>query len=203
MIAMAAAAGSRCGTSPRRGTTIEGRPAGMGETRDTPRSVMPPNAEARIPPATTIRGAGRRGHARLRPTRTASETSERTTVVPSTSESARAAARSSGTKPCPWSVSCAPSSLGTCPTATVRPTLALMPVSVAWLMFSTSEPRRRSLAATRITPTSTVRVARARILASESPAPSIVERPTSEVATSVAMVEVVDMLSARDPPRAA
>ena len=90
-----------------------------------------------------------------------------------------------------------PSSLGSWLAATVRPTPALMPVSVASEMLSISAPSLSSRAARRITPTRSVSMARSRTgsdAALAMPAASSVE------AVNVATVDVVLTDSVRDPP---
>ena len=89
-----------------------------------------------------------------------------------------------------------PSRFGSCPTATVRPTPIRTPVRVAGLMFSTSEPSRNALIASRHTPTRAVSVKASRSRSSALRG----DRAASEVATRTAMVDVVETLSARDPP---
>ena len=93
-----------------------------------------------------------------------------------------------------------PSSLGSWPAATVRPTPTLMPVSVASEMLSMSAPSWSSRATRRITPTSSVSIARSpagSAPAAATPAASNVE------AVSVATVDVVLTDSVREPPSSA
>ena len=90
-----------------------------------------------------------------------------------------------------------PSSFGSCPAATVSPTPILIPVSVASEMLSTSAPRCSTRAPTRITPTSSVSMARSRagsLLSAATLAASSVEP------VRTATVDVVLTDSVRDPP---
>jgi hypothetical protein len=122
---------------------------------------------------------------------------EKATVVQLMSARLSMTARSSATKLSAVGSPLMPSRLGSCPAATVSPTPTLMPVKVASEMLSISTPRRSARAISRITPTSRVRVARARdgsSLPAATPAASRVEP------VRMATVEVVLTDRVRDPP---
>ena len=90
-----------------------------------------------------------------------------------------------------------PSSLGSWPAATVRPTPILIPVNVASEMLSIRAPSRSSRAASRITPTSSVSIARSptgSVPSAATPAASSVE-PVSRATVDVVLTDNV-----REPP---
>jgi hypothetical protein len=153
-----------------------------------------------MPPTTTMRVPGIFGATLLRSTRTAIDPTDSATVGQLRLSNACPTAASERKNPCPEKSSVSPSSFGSWPTATVAPTPILRPSTVAPLMFSTSEPSRQSRARSRITPTSSVSIIREPIASS---APAATPAETRVVAVSVAMVEVVETLIARLPPRAA
>ena len=84
--------------------------------------------------------------------------------------------------------------------ATVRPTPVLTPESVAGLICSTSEPSRNRRMASRQSPTSVVRVNASR---SRSSWTRLDGNALSAEAVRMAIVDVVEMLSDRDPPSSA
>ncbi len=90
-----------------------------------------------------------------------------------------------------------PSSLGSWPAATVSPTPTLIPINVAWEMLSISAPRRSNRATNRITPTSSVSIARSptgSVPSAATPAAMSVE-PVSSATVDVVLTDRV-----RDPP---
>jgi len=136
----------------------------------------------------------------LTPSSSASVAADRATVGRLAEGSASRAANSERMNPWPVKSKSSPSRVGTWPTATVAPTPTWIPTSVGLLMFSTIPPSFSARAASRISPTRKVSVTRSRGISSERATTSAL---TSVVAVSVAIVEVVDTLMARDPPSSA
>ena len=131
------------------------------------------------------------------PNRTASVAAENATVVQLTSPRSSTIPATSAKKleavGSPW----IPSSLGSWPAATVKPTPILIPVNVASEMLSIRAPRCNSLAASRITPTSIVSIARSptgSVPSAATPAASSVD-PESRATVDVVLTDNV-----RDPP---
>ena len=125
---------------------------------------------------------------------------EKTVVVTLRSPSSSATTRRSSKKLVAVGSPGMPSSFGSWPAATVRPTPALMPTRVASEMLSMSAPRRHRRKNSRMAPTSRVSMARSPAGSALSPA-----TPTaiSVEAVSVATVDVVLTDSVREPPRKA
>ena len=137
---------------------------------------------ARCRRTTATSGPGTAGANRRRPRRTAIVTAEKATVVQLMSPRCSMTPRTSAKKLSAAGSPAMPSSLGSWPAATVRPTPTLMPVRVASEMLSISVPRRSTRATSRITPTSSVSVARSPAgssLSAATPAASSVE-PVSD-----------------------
>lgn len=204
MRAMAIAPGSSASTRSNAGSAGAGRPRGTSAMSATPRSSSPNTATSTMPPATAISGPGIWGSTRPSPSSTTIVPADSSTVAPWASPRWRTAEDSSAKNESPSGTASMPSTFGSCPAATVRPTPTsrpvMRPVMTASEMLSTSGPSRNSRAASSTKPVSSTSVDRS---ASPSAAPVATPAATSVEAVSVAMIDVVLTLRMRDPPSSA
>ena len=197
MTAIASAPGSMPPRCAKEGSSNGGKPCGTAAISSTPSRSMPASQTSRMPATTTTSGPGTRFAKRLSRNSTTIEPADSSTVGRFAPGSASTAATIERRKPCPLNSASSPSSFGSWPTATVAPTPTCTPMMVAFEMYSTAEPAFSSRASSRSTPTRSVSAIRSGTGSSE---PAATPALTSVVAVSVAIVEVVDTLIAREPP---
>ena len=197
MMAMAKAPPSRSSIRSNDTPIGDGRPEGTSPMSATPCSSSEAKATSPMPSTTATSGPGTRGATRLSTRTRAIVAAENTRVTTLRSPSWSSTASTSSKKPVAVGSPGMPSSFGSWPAATVRPTPNLMPVRVASEMLSMTRADAQDRARRRTAPTSRVSVARSRA----GSAPSAATPAASRVdPVRTATVEVVLTDSVREPP---